>query len=64
MDRNICVIPIIKDIFMSKCGRNVLKTGDMILCYILFFLFFNLIKTVAKFMQTESAKCSARAVFA
>ena len=27
MDRNVCVIPIVKDIFMSKCGRNVLKTG-------------------------------------
>ena len=26
IDRNICVIPIIKDMFMSKCGRNVLKT--------------------------------------
>ena len=29
-----------------------------------FFLFFNLIKTAAKFMRTESVKCSARAVFA
>ena len=29
-----------------------------------FFLFFNLIKTAAKFMQTESVKCPARAVFA
>ena len=66
MDRNICVIPIVKDIFMSKCGRNVLKTRryDLILCYLLFFLFFNLIKTVAKLMQTESVKCPARAVFA
>ena len=65
MDRNICVIPIIKDIFMSKCGRNVLKTRryDSVLSP-LFFLFFNLIKTVAKFMQTESVKIPARAVFA
>ena len=29
-----------------------------------FFLFFNLIKTAAKFMRTESVKCPARAVFA
>ena len=26
-------------ICMSKCGRNVLKHGDMILCYLLFFSF-------------------------
>ena len=64
MDRNICVIPIIKDIFMSKCGRNVLKTRryDSVLSPL--FPFFNLIKTVANFMQTESVKCPARAVFA
>ena len=48
-------------ICMSKCGRNVLKHGDMILCYLLFFPFF---KTAAKFMRTESVKCPARAVFA
>ena len=36
------------------------KHGDMILCYLLFFLFFNLIKTVAKSMQTELVKCPAR----
>ena len=36
----------------------------MILCYLLIFLFFNLIKTAAKFMRTESVKCPARAVFA
>ena len=36
----------------------------MILCFLLIFLFFNLIKTAAKFMQTESVKCPARAVFA
>ena len=29
-----------------------------------FFIFFNLIKTAAKFMRTESVKCPARAVFA
>ena len=60
MDRNICVIPLIKDIFMSKCGRNVLKTRqyDSVLSP----LFFNLIKTVAKFKQTESVKCPARAI--
>ena len=40
------------------------KHGDMILCYLLFFLFFNLIKTAAKFMRTESVKCPAHAVFA
>ena len=50
---------------MSKCGRNVLKTPryDSVLsthC----FLIFNLIKTAAKFMQTESVKCPACAVFA
>ena len=49
---------------MSKCVRNVLKHSDVILCYLLFFLFFNLIKTAAKFMRTESVKCPARAVFA
>ena len=37
----------------------------MILRYLLiFFLFFNLIKTAAKFMRTESVKCPASAVFA
>ena len=36
----------------------------MILCFLLIFLFSNLIKTATKFMRTESAKCSARAVFA
>ena len=36
----------------------------MILCYLLIFLFFNLIKTAAKFMRTESVKCPVRAVFA
>ena len=48
--------------------QNVLETCwkhcDMILCYLLGFLFFNLIKTNAKFMRTESVKCPARAVFA
>ena len=50
---------------MSKCVRNVLKTQrcDSVLSLI-FFLFFNLIKTTAKFMRTESVKCPARAVFA
>ena len=49
---------------MSKCGRNVLKTRryDSVLSPL--FLFFNLIKTVAKFMPTESVKCPAHAVFA
>ena len=47
-------------ICMSKCGRNVLKTCDMILCDLLFFFF----KTAAKFMRTESVKRPARAVFA
>ena len=52
-------------ICMSKCGRNVLKTRlyDSALATH-FFLFFNLIKTAAKFMRTESVKCPARAVFA
>ena len=52
-------------ICMSKCVRNVLKTRryDSVLSPI-FFLFFNLIKTSAKFMRTESVKCPARAVFA
>ena len=36
----------------------------MILCYLLSFLNFNLIKTAAKFMRNESVKCPARAVFA
>ena len=54
---------------MSKCVRNVLKTQrcDSVLDSVLspiFFLFFNLIKTAAKFMRTESVKCPARAVFA
>ena len=52
-------------ICMSKCGRNMLKTRqyDSELSP-LFFLFFNLIKTVAIFMRTESVKCPARVVFA
>ena len=55
-------------ICMLKCGRNVLKTRryDSVLS-LLFFLFFNLIKTAAKFVpkfvRTESVKCPARAVF-
>ena len=56
---------------MSKKGiyacQNVVekcwKHGDMILWYLLIFLFFILIKTAAKFLQTEAAKCPARAVF-
>ena len=36
----------------------------MILCYLLSFLNFNLIKTAAKFMRNESVKCPASAVFA
>ena len=36
----------------------------MILGYLFIFLFFNLIKTIAKFMWTESVKCPVRAVFA
>ena len=52
-------------ICMSKWGSNVLKTRryDSVLSP-LFFLFFNLIKTAAKIMRTESVKCPARAVFA
>ena len=52
-------------ICMSKCGRNVLKTRryDSALSTH-FFLFFNLIKTAAKFMRTEAVKCPARAVLA
>ena len=52
-------------ICMSKYGRNVLKTRryDSVLSP-LFFIFFNLNKTAAKFMQTESVKWPARAVFA
>ena len=46
--------------------QNVLETiwkhCDKILCYLLGFLFFKLIKTAAKFMGTESVKCPARAV--
>ena len=64
MDRNTCVIPIIKDICMSKCGRNVLKTRQYDSVLSPLFLFFSLIKTVAKFMRTESVKCPAHAVFA
>ena len=48
--------------------QNVVETcwkyGDMILYYLLIFLFFNLIKTAAKCMRTESVKCPTRAVFA
>ena len=48
--------------------KNVVETcwkhGYMILRYLLIFLFFNLIKTAAKFIRTESVKCPARAVFA
>ena len=52
-------------ICMSKCGRSVVKTRryDSVPS-ILFFLFFNLIKTAAKFMRNESVKCPARAEFA
>ena len=52
-------------ICMSEYGRNVLRTRryDSVLSP-LFFLFFYLIKTAAKFMQTESVNCPARAVFA
>ena len=52
-------------ICMSKCSRNELKTQryDSVLSP-LFFLFFNLIKTAAKFMRTESVKCPALVVFA
>ena len=45
--------------------QNVLemcwKHCDMILCYLLGFLFFNLIKTAAKFMRMSSA-CGIRQV--
>ena len=51
-------------ICMSKCGRNVVKTGRYDSVSSLFFPFFNLIKTAAKFMRNESVKCPARAVFA
>ena len=49
---------------MLKCGRNVLKSRryDSVLSPL--FSFFNLIKTAAKIMRTESVKCLARAVFA
>ena len=52
-------------ICMSRYSRNVLKTRrfDSVLSPF-FFLFFNLIKTAAKFKQTESVKCPACAVFA
>ena len=51
-------------ICMSKCGRNVLKTQryDSVLSPL--FSFFDLIKTAAKFMRTESVICPAHAVFA
>ena len=50
-------------ICMSKCGRNVLKTQryDSVLSP-LFFLLFNLLKSAAKFMRTESVKCPACAL--
>ena len=51
-------------ICMSKCGRNVVKTRRYDSVLSPFFLFFNLIKTAAKFMRNESVKCPARAVFA
>ena len=51
-------------ICMSKCGRKVLKTRRCDSVLSPFFLFFNLIKTAAKFMRTESVKCPAREVFA
>ena len=51
-------------ICMSKCGRNMLKTQRYDSVLPPFFLFFNLVKTAAKFMRTESVKCPARAVFA
>ena len=51
-------------ICMSKFGRNVLKTQQYDSVLSPLFLFFNLIKTAAKFMRTESVKCQVRAVFA
>ena len=50
-------------ICMSNCGRNVLKTQRYDSVLSPFFLSFNLIKTAAKLMQTESVKCPACAVF-
>ena len=54
-----------RNVCMSKCGRNEMKTRryDSVPSP-LFFLFFNLIKTAAKFMRNESVKCQARVVFA
>ena len=51
---------------MSKCGRNVVNTwrNDSVSSPLFFLLFFNLIKTAAKFLRNESVKCPARAVFA
>ena len=51
-------------ICMSKCGRNVVKTRRYDSVPSPLFLFFNLIKTAAKFMRNESVKCPARAVVA
>ena len=51
-------------ICMSKCGRNMLKTrGYDFALSTHFFFSLILLKTAAKFMRTESVKCSARAVF-
>ena len=48
--------------------QNVLETcwkhSDMILRYLLIFLFCDLIKTTSKLMQTESVKCPAHGIFA
>ena len=53
--------------YMYVC-QNVVETcwkhGAVILRYLLIFLLFNLIKTAAKFLRTESVKCPACAVFA
>ena len=51
-----------KDVKMRK--KRVENTAIWFCAISSFFLFFNLIKTAAKFMQTESVKCPARAVFA
>ena len=51
-------------ICIPECGRNVVKPRRYDSVLSPFFLFFNLIKTAAKFMRNESVKCPARAVFA
>ena len=50
---------------MSKCGRDVLKNGDMILCYLLFFFSLILLKPSLNscgLSQEMSSACGIRLV--